>query len=43
MIAAVAVIADANQWNDRTTFKFDTQIMVPGTTLARGAYTFRDT
>jgi hypothetical protein len=41
MIAAFAAVAGANQWSDRTTFKFDTQIMVPGATLAPGTYTFR--
>jgi hypothetical protein len=30
MITAFAVVAGANQWNDQTTVKFDTQIMVPG-------------
>jgi hypothetical protein len=41
MIAAFAVAAPANQWNDRTTLKFETPIMVPGATLTPGTYVFK--
>jgi hypothetical protein len=41
MILALAAVAGANQWNDRTTLKFDTPIMVPGATLAPGTYVFK--
>lgn len=35
-----AVVAVADDWNDRTTLKFDAPIMVPGKTLSPGTYTF---
>jgi hypothetical protein len=35
-----AVVAVADEWNDRTTLKFDAPIMVPGKTLSPGTYTF---
>ena len=35
------VVARADQWNDRTTLKFDAPVMIPGTTLAPGTYTFK--
>lgn len=40
-ILALAAVAGANQWNDRTTLKFDAPVMVPGATLAPGTYTFK--
>ena len=47
-LAAAAVLtlvfapgALANQWNDKTTLRFDTPVMIPGTTLAPGTYVFR--
>ena len=38
---AFAVVARADQWNDRTTLKFDAPVTIPGTTLAPGTYTFK--
>ena len=38
---ALAGVAGANQWNDKTILKFDTPVMVPGATLAPGTYTFK--
>lgn len=40
-VLALAVVARADQWNDRTTLKFDAPVMVPGATLAPGTYTFK--
>lgn len=40
-IVAFAVVAAADQWNDRTTFKFDAPMMIPGATLPPGTYTFK--
>ncbi len=40
-ILALAAIAGANQWNDRTILKFDAPMMVPGATLAPGTYVFK--
>lgn len=40
-ILALAAIAGANQWNDRTILKFDAPMMVPGATLAPGSYVFK--
>jgi hypothetical protein len=41
MVVAVAAIARADRWNDRTTLKFDAPMMIPGATLAPGTYTFK--
>jgi hypothetical protein len=41
LTVAFAVVARADQWNDRTTLKFDAPVMVPGATLAPGTYTFK--
>lgn len=40
-LCAIATIAAADQWNDKTTLKFDEPVMVPGTTLPPGTYTFK--
>ncbi len=41
MVVVFAAIAGADQWNDRTTLKFDAPMMVPGATLAPGTYVFK--
>jgi hypothetical protein len=41
MVVAVAAIAVADQWNDRTMLKFDAPMMIPGATLAPGTYVFK--
>src|SRR5688572_4575017 len=41
VVVGLAVVARADQWNDRTTLKFDAPVMIPGTTLAPGTYTFK--
>jgi hypothetical protein len=41
MMVAIAGVAGADQWNDRTKLTFETPIMIPGTTLAPGTYTFK--
>jgi hypothetical protein len=41
MVGGFAVVARADQWNDRTTLKFDAPVMIPGATLAPGTYTFK--
>lgn len=41
LIAAIAAVAGADQWNDRTILKFDAPMMVPGATLPPGTYTFK--
>jgi hypothetical protein len=41
LIVAFAAVAHADEWNDRTTLKFDAPMMIPGATLAPGTYTFK--
>jgi hypothetical protein len=41
MMVAIAGVAGADQWNDRTKLTFEAPIMIPGTTLAPGTYTFK--
>jgi hypothetical protein len=41
MIAVIAAVARADQWNDRTTLKFSAPVTIPGATLAPGTYTFK--
>lgn len=41
MVAMVATVAAATEWNDKTTLKFSEPVMIPGTTLAPGTYTFK--
>ena len=41
IMVAIAAVAGADQWNDRTKLTFDAPIMIPGTTLAPGTYTFK--
>lgn len=40
-IVAFAAVAGADQWNDRTTLKFDAPMMIPGATLPPGTYVFK--
>ena len=41
LTVACAAVAGADDWNDKTTLKFTEPMMVPGTTLAPGTYTFK--
>jgi hypothetical protein len=41
MVACIASVAAADQWNDRTILSFDAPMMVPGATLAPGTYVFK--
>jgi hypothetical protein len=41
VVVAFAAVAGADQWNDRTTLKFDAPMMIPGATLPPGTYTFK--
>lgn len=41
IMVAIAAVAGADRWNDRTKLTFDAPIMIPGTTLAPGTYTFK--
>lgn len=41
IVVACTAVAGAQQWNDRTILKFDAPVMVPGTTLPPGTYTFQ--
>lgn len=41
LTTALATTSAADQWNDKTTLKFDAPMMIPGATLAPGTYTFK--